>query len=126
MLRAHRRRQAAQRLAASVWLDEDRVFTSTTGAPIDASNAVRTWRGLLEDAGVSYHTADGRGRGLHELRRSFATALRQAGVSIEEVQRLGRWSSPRVLLESYSGTEDERLRGAVDRLGEALNGKEAR
>lgn len=122
VLRAHRKAQAAERLSAPTWADPDRVFTSSTGKPLDASAAVRRWQAILADAGVAYHAPDGKGRGLHELRRSFATALRQAGVSIEEVQRLGRWSSPRILLESYSGTEDERLRGAVDRLGESFGG----
>lgn len=126
VLRRHRKAQAVERLASPVWVDNERVFTTRTGAPLEASNAVRTWKRLLDGAGVSYHTSDGRGRGLHELRRSFATMLREAGVSIEQVQALGRWSSPRVLLESYSATRDDSLRGAVDRLGETITGKEAR
>lgn len=98
------------------------MFTTGIGTPLEGRNVARAWKALLDRAGVDAETADGRGRGLHELRRTFATMLREAGVPLEEVQRLGRWASPQVLLDSYRATRDERLRGAADRLGDAIGG----
>jgi len=50
---------------------------------------------------------------LHELRRTFATRLRDAGILLEDVQRLGRWASYGMLLELYSASDDERLRAPL-------------
>jgi len=58
---------------------------------------------------------------MHELRRTFATRLRDRGVPLEDVQRLGRWSSPTMLLTVYAASGEERLRAAADAAGEALN-----
>ena len=124
VLRDHRKAQAAERLAAPVWEDTTGlVFTTSVGTPLHGSNVTRDWYRLLKSAGVPAKSGDGRGRGLHELRRTFATMLREAGVSLEEVQRLGRWSSPRVLLDSYAATRSDRLRSAVDQLGDTIGGR---
>ncbi len=65
--------------------------------------------------------SDGRARGMHELRRTFATRLRDRGVPLEDVQRLGRWASSKMLLELYSASDGERLRAAANAVGEAMN-----
>ena len=72
--------------------------------------------------GVAYRTPDGRGRGLHELRRTFATTLSNRGVPLEDVKRLGRWSSPQVLLKLYAASDEDRLRAAADEAADALGG----
>lgn len=89
---------------------------------LDPAPLGHSWERLLGRAGVEYRNADGRGRGLHELRRTFATRLRDAGVPLEDVQRLGRWASPQVLLASYAASSPDRLRAAADELGEVLDG----
>lgn len=98
------------------------VFTSVTGTPLEPSNLNHAWQKLLDQAEVDYRTDDGRGRGLHELRRTFATRLRDRGVPLEDVQRLGRWSSPQVLLQLYAATDEDRLRAAADEASDALGG----
>jgi integrase len=122
ILRRHRREQQRERLATRSWQDSGHVFTTTIGTHLEQSNVNRAWKALIARAGVAHKTRDGRSRGLHELRRTFATMLREAGVPLEEVQRLGRWASPQVLLDSYRATRDERLRSAADRLGDAIEG----
>ncbi len=115
MLREHRKRQARERLASrAAWPETDRVFTTSVGTRLEPSNVRRSWRALLHRADVPYKAADGHGRGLHELRRTFATRLRDAGIPLEDVQRLGRWASPQVLLASYAATPEARLRAAAD------------
>lgn len=112
--------QTEERLAASRWEDTGYVFTTTVGTPLDASNVSREWQALLEEAGVDYRDGNGRTRGLHALRRTFATALRAQGAGVEEVMRLGRWASSSVLLESYSEVNEDRQRAALDKLADAF------
>jgi integrase len=124
LLCEHHRAQVAQRLRCpQPWADapeDTAVFASEVGTPLHPSNVARAWRRLLERAKVPHRTADGRSRGMHELRRTFATRLRDLGVPLEDVQRLGRWSSPVMLLAVYSASGEDRLRRAADAAGEAL------
>lgn len=123
LLHEHREKQRAELAALGIpWTEEGYVFTTTTGTPLEPSNLHHSWKKILEDAGVDYRTRDGRGRGLHELRRTFATRLRDRGVPLEDVQRLGRWSSPQVLLQLYAATDQDRLRAAADEAADALGG----
>jgi len=96
--------------------------SGSRSAPLEPPNLNHAWQKLLEQAEVEYHTDDGRGRGLHELRRTFATRLRDRGVPLEDVQRLGRWSSPQVLLQLYAATDEDRLRAAADEASDAMGG----
>lgn len=127
LLRDHYRAQAAQRLRSpQPWPDapeETPIFASEVGTPLHPSNVSRAWRQILKRARVSDRTPDGRARGMHELRRTFATRLRDRGVPLEDVQRLGRWSSSKMLLEVYSASGEERLRAAADQAGEAMSGE---
>lgn len=121
LLRQHRERQDGELAEIGLELTENScVFTSTVGTPLDHSNVLKQWKDVLREAGVDYWSDDGRGRGLHELRRTFATRLRDLGVPLEDVQRLGRWSSPQVLLELYSATSDDRLRRAAQQAADAI------
>ena len=97
------------------------VFCSSLGTPLQPSNVARAWRRILARAGVSHLTDDGRARGMHELRRTFATRLRDRGVPLEDVQRLGRWASSKMLLELYSASDGTRLRAAADAVGDAMS-----
>lgn len=68
-LRDHRRRQAAERLAAgATWDDQDLVFPSATGGPMDPNNLGRHFRALCDRGGI------GRVR-LHDLRHTCASLL---------------------------------------------------
>ena len=124
LLRDHRRAQAQERLKCpQPWPNEPpdtHVFCSSIGTPLHPSNVARAWRRILERAGVPHHT-DGRPRGMHELRRTFATRLRDRGVPLEDVQRLGRWASSKMLLELYSASDGNRLRAAADAVGKAMS-----
>lgn len=123
VLREHRSAQLLERIAAPVWSDRGYVFSNVIGGALEPGNVLRIWKKLLKDAGVAYRPDTTRpGRGLHELRRTFATALRTAGIPVEDTARLGRWSSTQVLLASYAGTSDARLRAAAQAAADALVG----
>ena len=68
-LRAHRTRQATERLAlGESWRDTSLVFTNEIGAPIDPTNFRRTFDRVTAKAGlVGWHP--------HELRHSCASLL---------------------------------------------------
>lgn len=119
LLTDHRHDQRKARLAARRWDDPDLVFATSVGTPLNAPNVRRDWEGILTVAGVRTHH-DGRLRGPQELRRTFATRLRAAGIPIEDVQRLGRWASPTVMLGSYSASSSERLRAAAEAAAEGV------
>jgi integrase len=124
VLREHRLDQHRERLAAPVWHDRGYVFTNKIGGALEPTTVRRVWIKVLADAGVTYRPDPARpGRGLHELRRTFATRLRDAGIPLEDVQALGRWSSSQVLLASYAGTSDVRLRAAAQAAADAILGR---
>lgn len=80
-LRAHRVRQAEERLAVGpVWQDGDLTF-STTIAPLDSRNVTHAFQRRLEAAGIPR-------RRFHDLRHSAATLLLVQGVSPRVVQEM--------------------------------------
>lgn len=113
-----------QAMTSKPWPDKRYVFTTPKGTPLEPSNQQKAWRELLDRAHVPARTPDGRSRGLHELRRTFTTRLRGLGVLLEDVQALGRWSTPQVLLSYYSAHDEDRMRAAVDRLADDLLGEQ--
>ncbi|MGH9102509.1 MAG: site-specific integrase, partial [Acidimicrobiales bacterium] len=78
-LRAHRARQAAERLTAGpAWQDLDLVFTTRIGTPIDRWSLRRSFTTLTEAAGLgAWHP--------HEARHSAASILSDAGVPLEQI-----------------------------------------
>jgi len=76
-MKVHRSRQAAERLAAPIWLDTDGlVFTTEVGTAIDPANLRRSFDRLTRHAGLGHWTP-------YELRHSCASLLSAAGVPIE-------------------------------------------
>lgn len=73
-LKAHRKAQNAERLAAgSRWADQDFVFATQFGAPVDPKDDWRYWRDLLAAAEVPHVR-------LHAARHTAATMLLAMGV----------------------------------------------
>jgi integrase len=56
----------------------------------------------------------------HVLRKTGADWLRQSGVTLEAVQKLGGWASPDVLLAHYRNPAAAELRAAAGRLDELV------
>jgi integrase len=89
-LRAHRRVQVADQLAAGgVWQDHGLVFSSRIGTPLDAANIRRQFREITDAAGL------GRGWTPQELRHAFVSLLSASGTPVEEIARLAGHSSTR-------------------------------
>jgi integrase len=82
-LREHRVRQAQDRLAAGpLWQDNNLVFASTVGTPLDDHNVRRQFRVITEAAGL------GRAWVPRELRHTFVSLLSAHGVPVEAIALL--------------------------------------
>ena len=89
-LRLHKERQDQDRHAAGErWDDQDLVFATRTGAPLDAANVRREFRAACQAAGI------GPGWTPRELRHSFVSLMSTTGVPIEEIARLAGHTSTR-------------------------------
>ncbi len=115
-LRAHRRAQSAERLAAgSLWEDTGLVFTQANGKPTDPGGDYKAWKRLLTKAGV-------RDARLHDARHTAATLLLLQGVPARAVMALLGHSTVSLTLNTYSHVVPEIARETADRMEDALWG----
>lgn len=113
-LREHRKRQAAEQLAAGpTWQRTGLVFTSEIGTALEPRNVLRRFEALAERAGLS-------GVHLHTLRHSAASFLLAAGTHTKVVQEHLGHSSYAITADIYSHVAPVQQREAADRLDEAL------
>ena len=114
MLRLHRADQDAERHAArDQWQDNDLVFATELGTPVDPRNVLRTIQIAAQKAGM----AD---VGVHTLRHSAAVAWLEGQVHIKAVADLLGHSSIAVTGDIYGHTSDTTARHAVDALADQL------
>jgi integrase len=89
-LRAHKKRQAGERLSAGAeWSDQDLVFCTRTGSALDAANVRREFRAVCKTAQIGEHWTP------RELRHSFVSLMSSSGVPVEEIARIAGHSSTR-------------------------------
>jgi integrase len=89
-LRAHKKRQAGERLAAGAeWSDQDLVFCTRTGSALDAANVRREFKAVCRAAKIGDHWTP------RELRHSFVSLMSSSGVPVEEIARIAGHSSSR-------------------------------
>lgn len=111
-LRAHKARQAAERLRAGrKWRVADLVFTNPEGEPVAESTAQWVLAQACKRAGVRHVSP-------HDLRR-FALTNVEERLGREAAQRLGGHTSP-TMTERYISTTERMLRDAAEALGEAM------
>lgn len=89
-----------------------RVFTYE-GEPFESANT-RAWRLALKRAGIENFR-------WHDLRHTWATWLRQAGIPTHELQRLGGWKTA-AMVERYAHVAPENLANAASRLNSMFAG----
>jgi integrase len=117
-LRVHRRRQAAERLAAgSAWVDSGHVLTNEVGGIGEPRTLSRVWAKWARQAGVE-------DTGTHMGRHFAATNLLASGhASVADIaEMLGH--SPSVLLSTYASGLVQGQRAAALALGSALRAAE--
>jgi integrase len=105
-LKAHRVRQAAERLAiGESWVDTGLVFTTEVGTPVDPSNLRRALARLTKKAGLGHWHP-------HELRHSAASILSAAGVPIEVISDVLGHDGPRTTAAVYRHLISPSIAGA--------------
>jgi len=105
-LREHRRRQAAEQLAAVAWVDPGIVFASPIGTWTDPRNALRAWHGWTSAAGLGK-------RRMHASRHTCATVMLANGVPLEVVSAVLRHSSIRITADTYARVAADAKRKAL-------------
>lgn len=114
LLRRHRARQAAERLAAGpVWQDQGLIFTREDGRPLSDNTCRYILGRLLKQAGLEHLS-------LHGLRHSAATLLILAGIDPAHVAAQLGHSSVKTTLEVYVKPSEARLREGADILSKLL------
>ncbi len=87
VLKAHRRTQTEERLrAGSMWIDNNLVFATQTGTPLEQRNDLRDWQAVLKEAGLSPAR-------IHDLRHTSATMMLVGGVPTRVVMELMGWTT---------------------------------
>jgi integrase len=82
-LKAHKvKHLEARLLAGALWHDQDLVFASAVGTPLDPSHVRRAFRKVCETAGVGPNWTP------RELRHTFVSIMSEQGVPVEEIARL--------------------------------------
>jgi len=113
LLRQQRRAQAAARLAAAEWEDSGLMFTDGNGRPIDQYRLRRTFKRLMEDAGLPVVN-------LYSLRRTMASIMHALGVPPKVIaSRMGH-AATQVLFRHYIKEFDAQDREAADSMAAAL------
>jgi integrase len=122
VLRAHRKRQAEERLAFGPGYQDrhDLVFRNKGGGPIQPQLFTLAFQKAVKDAGLPKIR-------LHDLRHSHVALLAKAGVPAKVIsERLGHHSAG-FTLDAYGGTFPSQHREAAERFAALLgdNGSEA-
>ena len=114
-LRMHQDYQLVERQAAGdSWKENDMIFPSSTGTPMDPSNLYHNFKRLLKVAGLP----DVR---FHDLRHTAATLMLQNGIHPKVVQeRLGH-SDISMTLNTYSHVMPGMQEEAAGKLDELLS-----
>jgi integrase len=114
-LKRHHVRQAEEKLkAGSAYRDEDLVFATRVGTPINPSNLRnRSFAPLLKKAGLPWIT-------FHDLRHTTASLLFSKNVHPKFVQELLGHASVAFTLDVYSHMLPGMGGEAADAMGEAL------
>jgi len=122
-LRAHRGRQAAERLklprewglgVPAALAGGGLVFPTEVGTPLRHTNVGVHWRQALKRAGLPATVR------FHDLRHFAATSMLAAGNDVASVSAILGHSSPAITLGVYSHAVPDRLSLATDTLAQAL------
>jgi integrase len=111
-LRAHRKRQAADRLATGMWPAGSAVWTTADGRLTDPRDDYDEWVSILREAGVSHVKP-------HIMRHTAATMLLLQGVDVRVVQRIMGHRDIRTTA-GYTEGVDVLMTEAVERVSGAL------
>lgn len=94
---------------------DDLVFTGDNGSCVNPAYFSRNFKNVCKRLGFPNDLH------LHCTRHSWATNMLQCGIPIIDVQALGGWTSPDMLLNIYAHTVKESHRSAIAKLYKKIN-----
>lgn len=116
VLRAHRRRQAQEKLLAGAgYREEGLVFAEIDGTPLHPKSVSRTWERLVRNLQLPNLT-------IHGLRHTYCTLALAAGVHPRVVQERVGHASVGITLDTYSHVNPAMQADAADRVAALLIG----
>ena len=89
------------------WEDQDLVFTTSIGRPVDSKTDYRQWHHALAISGLSI-------KRLYDARHTAATLLFDQGLDIEVIRRFMGHSSVLLTSKTYVHHSARQLRGAAE------------
>lgn len=115
-LKAHKRAQAAERLAAGdQWQNLGFVVCEPVGVPLTGRKLLTWWKAALDAAGL----AD---RPFHATRRTAVTLMAEAGVPLQVAANIVGHASIRMTADVYNRVQPRAQKSAVDLLDAYLSG----
>jgi integrase len=115
VLREHKQRQAVERAEAELWADEDLVFATSIGTPIEPRNLSRHFEALRERAKL-------RKVRFHDLRHGCASLLFELGVPLRMVMEILGHSQISTTSDIYTHVMPAQYREVADALDAWFDG----
>jgi integrase len=113
VLRIHREHQQLQKaVVGQRWHENDLIFPSSVGTPMDPSNLRLDFNRLIEKAGIPKVR-------FHDLRHSCASLMLNRGIPVIVVSKILGHSKPSITLDLYGHLYSE-MQGEASRLMDEL------
>jgi integrase len=112
LLKAHKRRQLEERMAAPSWQDPALVFPNTKGKVRRRDSIMRSLRHFLAEVGLPAEVR------FHALRHTAATLAIKQGIPIPTVSKMLGHSDPAMTLKRYAHVLDEMREDAARAMDE--------
>ena len=110
-LRIVQHNQKIEKAADPHWLNQENlVFTNKDGSVHNPNYFSRNFKETVKRLGFPSNLH------LHSTRHTFATNMFQLGIPLTDIQSLGGWSSPDVLLRIYAHSVQKSHRKAINKL----------
>lgn len=114
VLKRHLERRAQERaFAGESWKERGLVFTSTIGTPLQPSNVLRHFHGVLDALKIDR-------RRFHDLRHTAASLLLAQGATLHEVKEILGHSQIALTADLYGHAYTSVLKTTMDRVGSLL------
>jgi integrase len=116
-LRHHRVRQLQERLAAgSAWMENDLVFSTGIGTPLDPSSLVKDFKHILKKAALPAIIR------FHDLRHSAASLLLAQGVQLRAIMELLGHSTIALTANTYAHVMPAMMQDMANKMDSILGG----
>ncbi len=113
-LEDHRNRQALEKaVAGDRWRENDLIFPTTIGTPLDYKRATQEFKRILKHAGLPSIR-------FHDLRHTSLNALMEMGTPVNTVQRRGGHAKPSTTIDIYGHATARSQEVAAEKIEELI------